>query len=206
MKPDKDYFDSIAENWDTIRQQFFTDTIRNRLLEHAMLTELHIVADIGAGTGYVSEVFSPGARSVIGIDFSKEMLLQANKKLSILASVGEMKELPLKSRSVDRVLGNMILHHAADPGSVVSEMTRVLKPDGLLLISDMFSHTYEFLCEEQHDLWLGFDGKKIMRWFAAAGLDQITVKPVGEQCQARSEKTGEQCAIDVFIAVGSVPG
>lgn len=205
IKRGKQYFDSISGQWDAVRSTMFSDSIRNRLLELVSIEKTHTIADIGIGTGYLSEILSPLVKTVIGIDYSKNMLREAVQRQRILPIAGDITHLPVKSGTVDRVFGNMILHHAPDPANAIKEMRAIIKPGGLLAISDMFSHTYEFLREEQHDLWLGFEKNEIENWFNEAGLDDVQIHPVEDTCGSRSEKTGEEVEIDLFIAVGRAP-
>lgn len=183
----------------------FSDSIRNRLLELISIEKTHRIADIGVGTGYMSEILIPHAETVFGIDYSKNMLLEAVEKLHILPLAGDINYLPVKKRTMDRVVGNMILHHAQYPAKAVKQMKSIIKPGGFLTISDMFSHTHEFLREEQHDLWLGFESEEIERWFREAGLVEVRVHPVEDTCGSRSEKTGQVAEIDLFIALGKAP-
>jgi len=201
----KQYFDSISGQWDAVRSKMFSDSIRNRLLELVSIEKTHTIVDIGIGTGYLSEILSPRVKTVIGIDYSKNMLLEAGDKLKILPIAGDISCLPVKKRSVDRVFGNMILHHAPDPVNAIKGMSSIIKPEGYLAVSDMFSHTYEFLREEQHDLWLGFEKDQIEYWFGKAGLVDVQVHRVEDTCGSRSDKTGQEVEIDLFIAVGKAP-
>jgi len=202
----KQYFDSISGQWDAVRSTMFSDSIRNKLLELVSVEKSHKIADIGIGTGYLSEILTPHVKTIIGIDYSKNMLLKAAEKLGILPVAGDIAYLPVKTGTFDCVFGNMILHHAPDPAKAIKEMRAMIKPGGILAVSDMFSHTYEFLREEQHDLWLGFEKKEIENWFSKAGLVDVKVHPVGDTCGSRSENTGQEVEINLFIAVGKVIG
>jgi len=204
IKQGKQYFDSISSQWDAVRSKMFSDSIRNRLLELVSVEKTHIIADIGIGTGYLSEILSPHVKTIIGIDYSKKMLQEAVEKLRILPINGDITLLPVKTGSMDRVFGNMILHHAPDPADAVKEMSSIIKPGGFLAVSDMFSHSYEFLREEQHDLWLGFEKDEIENWFSKAGLIDVKVHRVEDTCGSRSEKSGQEVEIDLFIAIGKV--
>ena len=161
VKQGKQYFDSISSQWDVVRSKMFSDSIRDRLFDLISIEKTDKVADIGIGTGYLSEILAPHAETVFGIDYSKNMLLEAAEKLHILPLAGDINYLPVKKETMDRVVGNMILHHARNPAKAVEQMRFIIKPGGFLVISDMFSHTYEFLREEQHDLWLGFESEEI---------------------------------------------
>lgn len=97
--------------------------------------------DIGAGTGFVTQELINRKLSVIAIDQSKEMLDVLKQKFGsigeILCLQADAYSLPIESDSVDYVMANMFLHHVEDPGQSISEMTRILKPGGKLIIADL---------------------------------------------------------------------
>jgi ubiquinone/menaquinone biosynthesis C-methylase UbiE len=70
--------------------------------------------------------------------------------------LGEAEALPLADRSVDYAFTNMCLHHVEHPPQAIREMARILRPEGVLVITDLDEHSFEFLREEHHDCWLSF--------------------------------------------------
>jgi ubiquinone/menaquinone biosynthesis C-methylase UbiE len=101
----KDYFDGISNEWDEIRQSFFSDSIREKMCETAQVKEGLTAADVGAGTGFVTEELLNRKLRVITIDQSQEMLDVLCRKFS---SIGEIScvqadaySIPLKNDSVD---------------------------------------------------------------------------------------------------------
>lgn len=61
-------------------------------------------------------------------------------------------------------------------------MVRVLKSGGKVVITDVDEHEFEFLRREQRDRWLGFKREDIERWFQEAGLKNVKVDCVEEDC------------------------
>lgn len=92
---------------------------------------------------------------------------------------GEAESLPIDDLSVDCAFANMFLHHVESPPAAIEEMARILKPGGVLVITDMDEHDFDFLLTEQHDRWAGFDRSDIREWFLGAGLRDVKVGPVG---------------------------
>ena len=85
-------------------------------------------------------------------------------------------QLPVSSEMFDGVFANMYLHHASDPLATIKEMTRVLKPNGVLCITDLDTHDHEWQREQMADLWLGFERDDIRKWYAEAGLKDMDVE------------------------------
>ena len=51
----KGYFDEIAGKWDNMQQSFFSTKVRETAFEIAQVLQGTTAADIGAGTGFVTE-------------------------------------------------------------------------------------------------------------------------------------------------------
>jgi ubiquinone/menaquinone biosynthesis C-methylase UbiE len=204
MSDTREYFDKVADQWDTMRRQFFGEGVRRAAIAAADVKPGMVVADVGTGTGFLAEAAVNAGASVIGIDISDGMLSQVTSRLAgraFEARQGDTAALPLADGEADAVVGNMVLHHAEDPPAAIREMARALKPGGRLVITDADTHTHEWLRTEQHDRWMGFDRGDVRRWFEAAGLQDVTVGDTHEICSPTSN-CGTQAAITIFIATG----
>jgi ubiquinone/menaquinone biosynthesis C-methylase UbiE len=207
MDETRDYFNSVAGQWDDMRRQFFGEGVRRAAIAAAQIAPGAVVADVGTGTGFLAEAALDAGARVIGIDASEGMLEQVRTRFSTRAfeaRAGDVADLPLDSGSADAVVANMVLHHAVDPGRAIAEMARVLKPGGTLVITDADTHTHEWLRTEQHDRWLGFDRADIATWFRDAGLQDVSVSDTHELCSPSSE-CGTTAAITIFVARGQKP-
>lgn len=51
----KGYFDGVAKKWDRMRQGFFSEAVREKALAIAGVQQRRLAADIGAGTGFITE-------------------------------------------------------------------------------------------------------------------------------------------------------
>ncbi len=201
----KEYFDTIANQWDNMRQSFFSEAVRDKAYAVAGVKPGNTAADIGAGTGFITEGLLPLGVRVIAIDQSSVMLDQMQHKFNEKAQIdyrqGNAERLPVEDNALDFAFANMYLHHVEDPAKAIIEMSRILKPGGKLVITDLDEHTFEFLVTEQHDRWMGFKREDVKRWFEEAGLKQVAVDCVGQNCCA-SSGTGEQAAVSIFVAWG----
>lgn len=203
-----DYFDRVARDWDGMRQGFFGPAVRERALVAAGVPPGGLVADLGAGSGFVTEALLAAGLRVIAIDRSERMLEALRERLGrpdrLELRAGDADAIPLADAEVDAVFANMLLHHVERPPAVLAEMARVLRPGGRLAVTDMESHRHEWLRREHHDRWLGFDPAELARWMEDAGLVDVRVAPIGEQCTARS-CGGADASISVLLATGTAP-
>ncbi|AGG08368.1 SAM-dependent methlyltransferase [Dehalococcoides mccartyi] len=201
----RDYFNQVADNWDEMRQGFFSDRIREAALEAADVKPNSIAADIGAGTGYLTTGLLQKNCRVIAVDQSAAMLEKIKSKFgvrNVSCLQADGNALPLKNQSVDYSFANMFLHHAKDPAGVINEMSRILLPGGRLVITDLCLHTHTNMQKEHHDRWPGFELKDVKGWFEQAGLQNIRVETLNQKCTASSCTCQEQIAIDIFLASG----
>ncbi|WP_207732237.1 class I SAM-dependent methyltransferase [Heliobacterium chlorum] len=200
----KEYFDRVADKWDDMRQEFFSDKIREKAYCIANLVKGTLAADIGAGTGYVTEGLTEKGVKVIAVDQSEEMLRQLKSRFGekVDCRVGDASALPIENNVVDYVFANMFLHHVDSPSESITEMVRILKPGGKLIITDLDEHNFEFLRTEQFDRWLGFRREDIKVWLCHAGLHNVSVDCIGDNCCSTSESGTSQAKISIFVAHG----
>lgn len=112
-----------------------------RLIADSGLQAEHDVLDLGCGTGFFT---IPVARHVRGqvfaVDVSSELLdivrtRSAEAGLHNVSTMpGDAEQIPLSESSVDRVICSLVLHECADLRKALTEIKRVLRPEGKLLI------------------------------------------------------------------------
>ena len=202
----KKYFDEVAHQWDNMQQSFFSETVRDKAFSAAGVKKGNIAADIGAGSGFITEGLIGKGLKVIAVDQSEAMLEEMRKKFSSAKGIeyrlGEAEKLPIPDGGVDYVFANMYLHHVESPPKAIKEMVRILKPGGGLVITDIDEHEFKFLKKEHHDRWMGFKREDVRRWFEDAGLKNVIVDCVGESCCAQSSCGDEYASISMFVASG----
>ncbi|HET7931886.1 MAG TPA: glycosyltransferase [Rhodanobacteraceae bacterium] len=97
------------------------------------------VLDIACGEGYGSAMLAQVAVAVMGVDIAEEAVAHALATYGALAGlefrVGDAARIPLEDASVDLVVSFETIEHHARHAEMLSEIRRVLRPDGLLVIS-----------------------------------------------------------------------
>ena len=99
------------------------------------------IADVGCGGGIYSRAWlALGAREVIGVDSSPNMISAATESCSdlysILFQVGDAANTGLTESSVDVVFQRALIHYLTDIRPCLEEATRILKPGGKVIIQD----------------------------------------------------------------------
>ena len=201
------YFDSIAEQWNVIRSEYFEERLKYKLLSIDNIKD-KVVADLGCGTGFVSLALANEASIVFSVDNSINML----KELKTSALKRELKNIyPIKSsldnlalfdESLDATFINMALHHVKNAKKAIEEMYRVIKKDGFVVISDVMEHNGEWAREEMYDEWLGFSNDQITQWLQEAGFKDVKIENTDLKCKGYSSK-GEYTETGIFIATAA---
>ncbi len=97
------------------------------------------VLDASCGTGYGIEILSrAGASAVTGVDVSAEAIAAAEKRFGDHAAAlveADLRGLPFEDDSFDVVVSFETIEHVEEPEKALAELRRVLRPEGVLVIS-----------------------------------------------------------------------
>jgi arsenite methyltransferase len=154
-----------------------------------------VCVDLGSGRGrdVLRMAESVGSRGhVYGIDASEGMLEKARSTAERLGVrnvtflKAGLESLPLESCSVDLVISNCTINHAADKQAVWNEVFRILAPGGRFVVSDIYA-TREVPAAYAADpaavaeCWAGaVTRQEYFRELAAAGFDRVEVREESE--------------------------
>ncbi|MCL2695639.1 MAG: methyltransferase domain-containing protein [Clostridiales bacterium] len=133
-----------------------------RRMAAALSPEMNVL-EVATGTGLIAVNIAAHVRRIEAIDFAPKMIAAAQKKkapANLRFSVADATALPFDDQAFDAAIISNALHIMPDPTKVLSEIARVLKPNGLL-IAPTYSHGH--IRTKTWDLnakflkWIGFE-------------------------------------------------
>jgi 2-polyprenyl-6-hydroxyphenyl methylase/3-demethylubiquinone-9 3-methyltransferase len=143
-----DIYETLGERWYTanddpvallraesrLRNPWLAARLRERRGDGAS------VLDVGCGAGFLSNHLAREGFEVSGIDASPESIAVATRhdeSRSVRYQIGDALALPYADASFDAVCAMDFLEHVEDPGTVIRECSRILRPGGVF-----FFHTF----------------------------------------------------------------
>lgn len=142
-KPDAvDLHDGLAKDWE---RKYEKPRFQRRAAQFLSLAKGlplagQIWLDAGCGTGFLARGLSQRGCKVVGVDASQEMLnaaqtLAAGKQGLLFCRIQTVESLPFADHRVDGMVCSSVIEYLDQPETCLAELSRVLKPGGVLLIS-----------------------------------------------------------------------
>ena len=195
--PHKGYVD--AAYLDTV--QSLLSELKRRTYEHMRVQPGHAVLDAGCGPGtdtvVLARLVNPSGR-VVGVDHDADMIAEAERRASeagVAAWVthvqADVTALPCPDACFDACRSERLFEHLRDPAMALSELARVTKPGGWIVVldSDWGSFSMDtpeidaerrllrFFTEQVVDN--GYSGRQLYRLFKQQGLADVTAQVCG---------------------------
>lgn len=148
-------FDHTIEHYIKYRPGY-PESLFEFLTEQCQLTKYSMLADIGSGTGLLTELFLKHGMQVVGVEPNEKMRAAGDNYLSqfkrFKSISGTAEAIPLKSDSIDLVMAGTAFHwFDADKAKI--EFTRILKPYGwVALIWNVRDYTHSPLMQAYEKL------------------------------------------------------
>jgi ubiquinone/menaquinone biosynthesis C-methylase UbiE len=213
--------DSYDKWYDTARGAMY-DRLEKKAFDHLLQKSYYDknLLEIGCGTGHWSKYFSEKGFKVVGIDTSEEMINIAGKKNipNCCFQVADGQNLPFADNSFDIAASITTLEFVENPGKLLSEMARCVKPKGRLLFGvlnslssynrkrkkkkqSLYSYAHLFSLQQFKDILYTFGTVKIrIAGFVPLNKRLIWVSPIWEYlCQLAGSKKGAFIAAEVQL-------
>ena len=162
--PSAPYFEKVAAQWDNLRTAISPRPCANRPSK-GLPASRNDRGRCGRRHGFVAAGLAPLVKHVHVLDGSPRCWRWPARTWRSSTTwnftLADGLALPLPDASLDAAFANMYLHHCPDPLAAIREMVRILRPGGRLVITDMDTHTNEWLKTEMADVWLGFEREQI---------------------------------------------
>jgi ubiquinone/menaquinone biosynthesis C-methylase UbiE len=167
------------------------------MLERMALAPGQAVLEVGCGPGTdvfdLAEIVGPAGR-LIGLDASEVMIAQARQRASerqlpITFEIGQVQALPFPDATFDVCRAARLLEHLPDAGQAISEMVRVTRPGGRVVVFDfdwdtlIIDHpdkdtTRTIVRMYSDSIQNGWIGRQLPRLFKEQHLEVLSVDPL----------------------------
>jgi SAM-dependent methyltransferase len=138
----------------------------NQLVDIAPRTRGRLL-DVGCGEKPYVDIFQPFVREYVGVEHEGTFgATHSSSRSSKPDAFYDGQTLPFESQSFDTVICIQVLEHVPRPQRVLDEMARVVKKDGIVIVSTPFSFR---LHEEPHD-YFRYTPHGLRSMFESAGL------------------------------------
>ena len=122
-----------------------------------------VVIDLGSGAGHdlmiAAELVGANGKA-IGVDFTDDMIKEAqenaqkNNLTNVTLVKANIRDIPLPDNSADVIISNCVINLALDKSQVFNEVSRLLKPGGIMIDADVIATTpLSREIRENSDLW-----------------------------------------------------
>lgn len=159
-------------------------------LAFSEIKEGEVVLDLGSGTGIdillaAKKVGNSG--KVIGIDMTPEMIKRAKENIeksgfkNVEVRQGLIENMPIDDNSIDWVISNCVINLSPNKEKVFSEIYRVLKKGGKILISDIIGDNLPDEIKNIPEIYGSCIGgaiseKEYIKLIEKAGLKNVNIK------------------------------
>ncbi len=169
------------------------------------------VLDLGSGAGFdlilAAKKVGPGGY-VIGVDMTEAMIAKARENIraegldNVEVRHGLIEQLPVESASVDWLISNCVINLSPEKVRVFSEIQRVLKPGGQMLVSDIVVKNLPDWLRRNDRLYAACVGGAISEEEYLAGLRHAGLIDV----EVRNRFVYEASQIKAFFQTEEIPG
>jgi 2-polyprenyl-3-methyl-5-hydroxy-6-metoxy-1,4-benzoquinol methylase len=222
---------------ENVPERFVPDQMQGDLIEAEHLVRYWWASDVargrrvldaGCGVGYGTNLMSrAGASAATGVDVANAVIEAAipDAAPGVSFVAADLKALPFEDASFDVVVCFEVIEHVEAPEEVIAELTRVLAPEGVLLVSspnpDAYvpgnpHHVREFRAAELREIvdrhLAHSEVRRQFDWVASAvvddavaGLDGLDRLHALEAAKAASQRAGTESYAIVIASDAELP-
>jgi ubiquinone/menaquinone biosynthesis C-methylase UbiE len=167
-----------------------------------------LALDIATGPGFVALAFAECVRRVVAVDLTPAMLARAGAErerrnaANLDVALADAGVLPFADGTFDLVTCGSAFHHFPEPERILAEMTRILRPGGLVAISDIITSD-DAAKAARHN---AIERLRDPSHTRALPLAELTA--LGEGCglrTLRTERTRRERGLDEWVAISRTP-
>lgn len=178
----QEYYDSFSENYEKERYDGY----------HLLIDELELacikdyikgkkVLEAGCGTGLILQRIAQIAQEAHGIDISEGMLTLAKEK-GLNVQQASVTKIPFEDDYFDVVCSFKVLAHVKDIKDAIAEMSRVIKPGGILVLEFYNTYSLRYLIKQikqptktsikfsDEDVYTRYDNLSSIKSYLSQGL------------------------------------
>ena len=144
----------IHQHWENVFRsednEKFAEKLFDRVFSKVDLPPESRFLDAGCGAGFNSFRLARRGFNVTGMDFSPAVLENAERNLeklgfagSVTIKEGDLLNLPFADNTFDGALAYGVLMHIPEVEKAVSELSRVVRPGGYVVVSEINLHSFE---------------------------------------------------------------
>ena len=151
--------------------------------EYASLGDGGLAVDIATGAGFTAFAVSPYVKRVLATDIAAGMLRQAGQLAgersldNVELAFVEAEHMPFAAGSLDMVTCRQAAHHFYDLSQALREISRVLKPGGVFLLSDTSAPEEDAVAAWMNDVELRRDATHV--WDRKQSEWRVMLQEVG---------------------------
>jgi len=181
------FYNSIADKWEIrINRREMEKRVKiifNGLLAGVQLKNKRVI-EVGCGLGYFCQEMSRRGAVITGIDVG-DKLIQIAKRRSPSGKfmVGSALDIPFRKNKYDITLCTEVIEHTENPAKAISELFRVTKPGGMIIITTpnkFYKPFFDLLSFFKIRLYQGNEN-----WLSINNLKKIIARNKGEIVKER---------------------
>jgi ubiquinone/menaquinone biosynthesis C-methylase UbiE len=167
-----------------------------------------LALDIATGPGFVALAFAERVRRVVAVDLTPAMLARAGAErgrrdaANLDLALADAGVLPCADGVFDLVTCGSAFHHFPQPERILAEMTRVLRPGGLVAISDIITSEDPAKAARHNAI------ERLRDPSHTRALPLSELAALGERCglhTLRTESSRRERALGEWVAISRTP-